>query len=100
MQELWPIEPAAYTPHPLHRTELVWPQSNCYVDLWIELLHTFGVEQLVVKRARRNRAASDGHDLLFLVHEQHRRVGRQDAVVADHQGCAVRIAQVPAHRIR
>jgi len=46
MQELWPIEPAAYTPHPLHRTELVWPQSNCYVDLWIELLHTFGVEPL------------------------------------------------------
>ena len=30
--------------HPLHRGERAWPESNCYVDLWIELLHASGVE--------------------------------------------------------
>jgi Domain of unknown function (DUF1839) len=44
--ELWPLDPAAYARHALHRTDLAWPESNCYVDLWIELLHTWGAEPL------------------------------------------------------
>ena len=44
--ELWPLDPAAYPRHALHRTDLAWPESNCYVDLWIELLHTSGAEPL------------------------------------------------------
>ena len=28
------------------RDERAWPESNCYVDLWIELLHTSGLEPL------------------------------------------------------
>ena len=44
--ELWPLDPAAYARHALHRTDLAWPESNCYVDLWIELLHTSGAEPL------------------------------------------------------
>jgi hypothetical protein len=30
--------------HALHRGERVWIETNCYVDLWIELLHHFGCD--------------------------------------------------------
>jgi hypothetical protein len=32
-------EPSAYTRHVLHADEQAWPETNCYVDLWIEMLH-------------------------------------------------------------
>ncbi|MEY2452330.1 MAG: hypothetical protein QOD92_1904 [Acidimicrobiaceae bacterium] len=44
--ELLGIDAATYRPHPLHTTERVWPESNCYVDLWIETLHALGFEPL------------------------------------------------------
>jgi hypothetical protein len=46
MCQLWALDPATYARHPLHRGERTWPESNCYVDLWIELLHASGVEPL------------------------------------------------------
>jgi len=46
MRELWPLNPATYRRHPLHHGERVWLESNCYVDLWIELLHASGLEPL------------------------------------------------------
>ncbi|MDX8513165.1 DUF1839 family protein [Mesorhizobium captivum] len=33
------IDPASYRPHRLHDPERRWPQTNCYVDLLIEVLH-------------------------------------------------------------
>ncbi len=30
--------------HALHHGKLVWIETNCYVDLWIELLHHFGCD--------------------------------------------------------
>ncbi|BAI76493.1 hypothetical protein AZL_e01480 (plasmid) [Azospirillum sp. B510] len=36
--------PDGYDPHPLHRGERIWPETNCYVDLWIEALHARGLE--------------------------------------------------------
>ena len=30
--------------HSLHQGERVWQETNCYIDLWIELLHGFGLE--------------------------------------------------------
>jgi Domain of unknown function (DUF1839) len=42
------LDPATYVRHPLHRTERVWPETNCYVDLWIELLHSAGLDPLAV----------------------------------------------------
>ena len=30
--------------HPLHAQDRAWPETNCYVDLWIELLHGRGLE--------------------------------------------------------
>lgn len=37
------IEPANYQPHSLHSAERDWPETNCYVDLWIEVLASHGV---------------------------------------------------------
>ena len=33
-----------HAPHALHQGERVWQETNCYVDLWIELLHGFGFD--------------------------------------------------------
>lgn len=30
--------------HSLHDQERAWPETNCYVDLWIEVLHALGLE--------------------------------------------------------
>jgi hypothetical protein len=40
------IDASSYRPHPLHATERTWTETNCYVDLWIELLHALGLEPL------------------------------------------------------
>jgi hypothetical protein len=31
-----------HAPHALHQGDRVWQETNCYIDLWIELLHGFG----------------------------------------------------------
>lgn len=35
-----------YKPHWFHSTERLWPQSNCYVDLWIEVLHSMNLNPI------------------------------------------------------
>ncbi len=40
------VEPSEYIAHSTHRGERVWSESNCYVDLWTELLHGNGYEPL------------------------------------------------------
>ena len=40
------LDPTTYQRHPLHGGERGWPETNCYVDLWIELLHAFGLDPL------------------------------------------------------
>ena len=37
------IDPETYRAHALHSGERAWPETNCYVDLWIEVLATSGV---------------------------------------------------------
>ncbi|MCO5734541.1 DUF1839 family protein [Rhizobium sp. SSA_523] len=37
------LVPAGYRPHALHAAERDWPETNCYVDLWIEVLASHGV---------------------------------------------------------
>lgn len=37
------LDPAAYRPHALHDAERMWPETNCYVDLWIEVLASIGL---------------------------------------------------------
>jgi hypothetical protein len=41
-------DPAAYRPHALHGEGQVWPEKNCYVDVWIEMLHTLGLDPLAM----------------------------------------------------
>ncbi|MBX4950922.1 DUF1839 family protein [Rhizobium binae] len=37
------ISPETYRQHALHAGERAWPETNCYIDLWIEVLNTLGV---------------------------------------------------------
>ncbi|MEB2845118.1 DUF1839 family protein [Rhizobiales bacterium RZME27] len=37
------IDPATYPSHVLHATDRIWPETNCYVDLWIEVLSAAGL---------------------------------------------------------
>lgn len=46
MRQLLGLDVAGYTQHPLHAGSRVWSQTNCYVDLWIEVLHANGLEPL------------------------------------------------------
>jgi len=36
------LDPATYTSHALHASDRMWPETNCYVDLWIEVLASMG----------------------------------------------------------
>lgn len=36
------VAAAEYVPHAAHTTERDWPETNCYLDLWIEILHALG----------------------------------------------------------
>ncbi len=41
-----PLSAERYEPHPLHATERIWTETNCYVDVWIEVLHALGLDPL------------------------------------------------------
>ncbi len=45
-KQLLALAPDSYRRHALHGPERIWPQTNCYVDIWIELLHAWGFEPL------------------------------------------------------
>lgn len=40
--ELLPLDPGTYEPDALHSPDRVWTETNCYVDVWIEVLHALG----------------------------------------------------------
>jgi hypothetical protein len=40
------LQPESYSRHLLHTQERNWAETNCYVDVWIELLHAWGFEPL------------------------------------------------------
>ncbi len=44
MISLLGLDPATYTPSALHDPGRVFRETNCYVDLWIELLHARGID--------------------------------------------------------
>jgi hypothetical protein len=44
MTALFPaLDPANYQRHAFHGPDRVWPESNCYSDLWIEILPALGL---------------------------------------------------------
>jgi hypothetical protein len=40
------LDPATYQPHPVHRADFGYPETNCWTDVIIELLHAHGREPL------------------------------------------------------
>ena len=38
------LDPATYRRHPIHGENRIWPETNCYTDVLIELLHGLGHE--------------------------------------------------------
>ncbi|MEO5492497.1 MAG: DUF1839 family protein [Sphingomonas sp.] len=38
------LDAATHSAHPLHAPDRIWPEKNCYADLWIELLHAQGMD--------------------------------------------------------
>jgi hypothetical protein len=40
------VDPRSYRAHRLHVGERDWSETNCYVDVWIELLNALGLEPL------------------------------------------------------
>ncbi len=45
---LLPIELENHERHALHSEACEWPATNCYVDVWIELLHALGCDPLAL----------------------------------------------------
>jgi hypothetical protein len=37
-----PVDPTSYRVHLMHAVDRFWPQTNCYADLWIEILASIG----------------------------------------------------------
>lgn len=46
LTSLFGCDPETYRPHPLHVHDRVYPETNCYMDVLIELLHARGDEPL------------------------------------------------------
>ncbi len=44
MIRLLPIDAATYVPSNCRESDRVWVETNCYVDLWIELLHALDLD--------------------------------------------------------
>jgi hypothetical protein len=46
MKQVLPLDPATYQRHAIHRGDRIWAETNCYVDVWIELIHALGHEPI------------------------------------------------------
>ncbi|MEA2463286.1 MAG: hypothetical protein QOJ98_1033, partial [Acidobacteriota bacterium] len=38
------LDPKTYNRHAIHSEGRVWAETNCYVDVWVELAHALGYE--------------------------------------------------------
>ncbi len=46
MKQILPLDPAHYERHPIHGDKRTWVETNCYVDVWVELLHGMDLEPI------------------------------------------------------
>jgi len=46
MSEILPLNPASYNRHAIHQGDRNWAETNCYVDVLIELIHSLGFEPI------------------------------------------------------
>jgi hypothetical protein len=44
MRRILALDPGRYARHRIHGPGRVWAETNCYVDVWVELLHAWGFE--------------------------------------------------------
>ncbi|HXW32123.1 MAG TPA: DUF1839 family protein, partial [Acidimicrobiales bacterium] len=44
--QLLELDPGKYTPHPLHAPDRDWTETNCWLDMMIEVMHVLGLEPL------------------------------------------------------
>lgn len=42
------LDASSYSRHTLHAEDRVWVEKNCYVDIWIELIHALGSEPMAI----------------------------------------------------
>jgi hypothetical protein len=42
MPSVLTLDPSTYPRHAIHAGERIWAETNCYTDIWIELLHAWG----------------------------------------------------------
>jgi hypothetical protein len=42
------LAPAQYRRHAAHAPERIWLEKNCYVDIWLELLHALGLDPMAM----------------------------------------------------
>ena len=48
MMTVLDLDAASYARHALHAEDRVWVEKNCYVDIWIEVIHALGCEPLAM----------------------------------------------------
>jgi len=42
------LDPSCYTPHALHCNAAAWPETNCYIDMWIEVLNALRFDPIAM----------------------------------------------------
>jgi len=42
--QVFDLDPATYAPHALHAPDRDWTETNCWLDMMIEVLHTLGLD--------------------------------------------------------
>lgn len=45
-KQVFPLSPDGYQRHLVHTRERQWAETNCYVDVWLELLHGWGFDPM------------------------------------------------------
>jgi len=46
MKQILPLDASRYQRHRIHGEDRNWAETNCYVDVWVELLHAWGFEPI------------------------------------------------------
>ena len=43
---LYELDASSYRAHPIHGEDRIWTETNCYIDLWVELLHSLNFDPI------------------------------------------------------
>ena len=46
MRQILALDASRYPRHRIHGEDRNWAETNCYVDVWVELLHAWGFEPI------------------------------------------------------